>query len=291
MYIKVVLFIFSQRLREMSESLKNTYGDDNLNKSPHHILFSPLYHIDIDQEKSSLNVEPDKIQKIDSPTTNKVISGGSILGSFNTNTSTSVVKNKNEDTIAYIDKNSFDVCDTGANQATIESLAHRDNLESVFKANDADNSKTRSFPGETKGSSVTIPRIQKPHQSNIRKSMRIHDANVSSVLSRSYQQPSSLDYDRNNPISNFERHGVSMRRSSSVPCKRITVERGSSSSSDDSGFSPGSPNTSALLANINLEQAVKSINLNGGHEIVKTSNVPNKEAQTDLTEVSATTIQ
>ena len=35
---------------------------------------------------------------------------------------------------------------------------------------------------------------------------------------------------------------VTMRRSSSVPCKRVSTTRGSTSSSDDSGFSPGSPN-------------------------------------------------
>ena len=57
-----------------------------------------------------------------------------------------------------------------------------------------------------------------------------------------------------------------MRRSSSVPCKRTTIERGSTSSSDDSGFSPGSPNTSANINGVAVDQALerrmKNVNAN-----------------------------
>ena len=47
---------------------------------------------------------------------------------------------------------------------------------------------------------------------------------------------------------NTSQPAVTLRRSSSVPCKSITAAtRGSTSSSDDSGFSTGSPNTSATV--------------------------------------------
>ena len=75
-----------------------------------------------------------------------------------------------------------------------------------------------------------------------------------------------------------------MRRSSSVPCKRVTVERGSTSSSDDSGFSPGSPNTSAMLNGFTLEQAMRGMNLIGEDKI-GLSNVPNDNVSQNETEL------
>lgn len=103
---------------------------------------------------------------------------------------------------------------------------------------------------------VTIPRTNKSQQNNGRHTMRLPGAQTNLSMSRSYQHSPTQNCEQRHNNGNNEGSSVTMRRSSSVPCKKVTIERGSTSSSDDSGFSPGSPNTSATLGVFSLEQAI-----------------------------------
>ena len=285
---------FSQRLREMSESIKNTYGgDDHLNTSPAHIAIeAPLNQLSNDEDKYNLKLVCDEIQKFNLSTINEAQRGS--LKQVCSNAYNSINKNENENTDACGKGNSSTTCDIVSNREIIETPSNNDHSKYEAHFKDAETNKNGPFPGENIGSSVTIPRIQKSQQSHVRKSMRINNGNTSTALSRSYQHSSSQSPDKSNGVNDFDRSGVSMRRSSSVPCKRITVERGSTSSSDDSGFSPGSPNTSAMLTGFNLENAVRGMHMDG-EDMDNSKNVPNDEkaAQnkhevTDSSKLSAT---
>merc|ERR1719458_1318213 len=78
----------------------------------------------------------------------------------------------------------------------------------------------KNLSGSNKGNFVTIPRVQKPQNSRIRKSVPLYEGLASGSLSRSYQQTTSHTNDTINLISTSGVPVVSMRRSSSVPCKR-----------------------------------------------------------------------
>ena len=242
----------SQRLREMSESIKQTYGDDRLTLSPNHIGLIPLSQIQNHSEDSyNINVKHEGDLNVKSQVLSHDISS-----EMNENASDTSKRS--------------DHCDISANE---EAAKPTDSSNIDKKSKNTE--KNKHFQCENQGHSVTIPRAQK---SQTRKQSNLNPSNASDALSRSYQHPNSLQFSKDNHNSSYQRSGVSMRRSSSVPCKRITAERGSTSSSDDSGFSPGSPNTSALLTGFSLEQAVQNMHLN--HNNSKQSNqVPNHEAQ------------
>ena len=119
--------------------------------------------------------------------------------------------------------------------------------------------------------SVTIPRTAKSQQQQQHHSDHPYllDSQPNPVMSRSYHpSPTHKAHDGSarTVFMNNEGNIVTMRRSSSVPCKRTTIERGSTSSSDDSGFSPGSPNTSANINGVAVDQALerrmKNVNAN-----------------------------
>ena len=161
---------------------------------------------------------------------------------------------------------SSSLCDKIENQETSKPFDDS-NAEAKVKTID----KNKHLQGENTSYSVTIPRIQKSKTQK-----KLNTSSASDALSRSYQHPNSLQVSNGTHDFSHQRSGVSMRRSSSVPCKRITAERGSTSSSDDSGFSPGSPNTSAMLTGFTLEQAVQNMHLNSSEG---SNQVPKQEAQ------------
>ena len=251
----------------MSESIKQTYGDDRLVLSPNHIGHIPMSQIHNNSEdRYDINLKPKEDQRILSPESSK--GQNMSLEMYNALENIEITKQEN----IVIHENS-NVRDISANQDAAK-IVDNSNLESKSKSID----KSKHLPGDNLGYSVTIPRIQKSHHSHARKHHKTNASNASDALSRSYQHRGNLQISKGNQSSAYERNGVSMRRSSSVPCKRITVERGSTSSSDDSGFSPGSPNTSAMLTGISLEQAVQGMHLNS-NTTEKSNHVPNQEAQ------------
>ena len=255
--MSILFEYFSQRLREMSESIKQTYGDDRLIQSPNHIGIIPLSHIHSHSEDSYGNNLKSDETKMSTVMMNKKDNGQSI-----------------ESTNMEDMNKSSNLCDMTANQETAKPI---DDSNTETKSKPIE--KNKHLQGENQGYSVTIPRVQKSHQSHTRKQNKLNSSCASDALSRSYQHPNTLQISNESPNSSFDRSGVSMRRSSSVPCKRITVERGSTSSSDDSGFSPGSPNTTAMMTGFSLEQAVQNMHLNTNPSKV-TNHVPNQEAQT-----------
>lgn len=252
----------------MSESIKQTYGDDRLNRSPNHIGIIPLSQIDNNfADVYDINLKRNEDQN--------VLSAGSNKGQHISSEICNVLENNQitkEENIRTLNESS-DVRDISANEDAAK-MIDNSKPESTSKSTD----KNKHLPGENLAYSVTIPRIQKSHHPHARKHTKLNATNAADALSRSYQHPNNLLTSKGNPSSPYERNGVSMRRSSSVPCKRITVERGSTSSSDDSGFSPGSPNTSAMLAGLSLEQAVQGMHLNSS-TTEESNHVPNQEPQ------------
>lgn len=267
----------SQRLREMSESIKNTYGgDDHLNKSPAHIVLEPPINQVCNSEDKTYNskLQCDAMQDFNLSSINDAQFGS--LTPVCSKAYTSINLNDSDDIEVHEKAVCSTTCDIVGNQKTIDTQSDNDQSQCGVKCKDTETSKNGHLPGENIGSSVTIPRIQKSQQSHVRKSMRINNGITSTSLSRSYQHSSSQSPDKTNGVSDFERSGVSMRRSSSVPCKRIAVERGSTSSSDDSGFSPGSPNNSAMIPGFNLEHNMRGMHINGENKD-NSNNVPNDE--------------
>ena len=183
-----------------------------------------------------------------------------------------------EDIMPSSEANDSAPCDLYSLDKSVEAAA--DSNISVTQTKNVDRAKNTQGKsiGGNKRASVTIPRTHKSQQHNVRQSFQGNGRNQATALSRSYQHPSDYSHDKANAIADNEGNCVLMRRSSSVPCKRANIERGSTSSSDDSGFSPGSPNTSATINVFNVEQAVKNMHLD-----VHNKHVENKKSNSEDT--------
>ena len=269
---------FSQRLREMSESLKKTYDDDHLLLSPYNSRTPPLDQPHgIQAQFVSFGKSGEILQP--QPTGDNELQNNMAV-SINTNVLTSINKDNTEGMSQSGIAGNSKICDVDCSDEIVVLSTGQDTSPSanLSKLTNKDKTKNgKSFvSNKANKNSVTIPRTHKSQQDNIRQSIRVQDGNPAATLSRSYQHPPSHNCENRNNADNIVGNGVSMRRSSSVPCKRITVERGSTSSSDDSGFSPGSPNTSATLNVFNLEQAVRGMHLDGPSKTTKSTKDENK---------------
>ena len=280
--------MYSQRLREMSESLKITYGDENLSISPQQTSSpsSMLADSSIDNQRVGIS----QVETTRSRSTNQCESL-LIKSSKNCDALPSDDINQNIDTESANNTINNEATSDIHSTAEIRSIKQLQNcsLNPKMQTNEVKN-----VSGGNKGNFVTIPRVQKPQNSRIRKSVPLYEGLASGSLSRSYQQPTCHTNDTGNSISDSGAPGVSMRRSSSVPCKRTSEERGSTSSSDDSGFSPGSPNTSTALASFNIEQAIQESRLSGQSN-EKANEVPNeaqnKDVLVDIVPTSSASLQ
>ena len=271
----------------MSESLKITYGDENVSISPQQASSPSMMLPD-----ASLDNQRVGISQVETTRSQSASHCESLLIKSSKNRDASSDNlNQNDDTESVNNaKRNMATSDMSPN----DKMSSGKELQNCSLTPNIQTNESKNPSGGNKGNFVTIPRVQKPQNSRIRKSVPLYEGLASGSLSRSYQQPTCQTNEAGNSISTSGAPGVSMRRSSSVPCKRTSEERGSTSSSDDSGFSPGSPNTSTALASFNIEQAIQESRLSGQPN-EKANEVPNeaqnKDVLVDIVPTSSASLQ
>ena len=272
----------------MSESLNITYGDENLTISPQQASSPSMMSADASLDNQRVGISQLETTRSRSASHCERLS---TKFSKNCDDSSSENINQNDDTESA---NNAKSNMTTSDMRPIDKMSSDKELPNCSLTPNIQTNESKTLSGGSKGNFVTIPRVQKPQNSRIRKSVPLYEGLQSGSLSRSYQQTTCHKNDTGNSISTSGAPGVSMRRSSSVPCKRTSEERGSTSSSDDSGFSPGSPHTSTVLASFNIEQAIQESRLSGQPN-EKANEVPNeaqnKDVLVDIVPTSSASLQ